>query len=76
MGKVLVHGPGLGFGAGDGDVLSGGIVEQGGASGEAGVEFGDTPGSDDFDGGLESIEGEFEADLVVSWGESVSEGLG
>ena len=66
MGKVLVHGPGLGFGAGDGDVLGGGIVEQGGASGEAGIEFRDAPGSDHFDGGLEGVEGEFEADLVVS----------
>jgi len=67
VGEVLVHGPGLGFGAGDGDVHLGGVVEQVVAAGEAVVEFGDAPGRDDFDGRLQRVEGEFEADLVVAF---------
>jgi len=66
VGHVLVHGPRLGFCGCDGDfhLLSG--VEEVVAAGEAVIEFGDTPGGNDDDGGLESVEGELEADLVVA----------
>ena len=75
VGEVLVHAPGFGFGGGDGDVLLGGVVEEVVAAGEAGVEFGDAPGGDDFDCGLEGVEGEFEADLVVAFaGAAVGDG--
>jgi len=67
VGEVFVHGPGLGLGAGDGDVGPGGVVEQVVAAGEAVVEFGDAPGRDDFDGRLQGVVGEFEADLVVAF---------
>ena len=66
VGQVLVHGPGLALGAGDGDVGLGGVVEEIGTALEAVVELGVAPWSNDLDGGLESIKGEFEADLVVA----------
>ena len=75
VGEVFVHAPGLGFGGSDGDVLLRGVVEEVVAAGETGVEFGDAPGGDDFDGGLESVEGEFEAHLVVAFaGTAVRDG--
>ena len=75
VGEVFVHAPGFGLGGGDGDGLLGGVVEEVVAAGEAGVEFGDAPGGDHFDGGLEGIEGEFEADLVVAFaGAAVGDG--
>ena len=67
VGQVLVHGPGLGFGAGHGDLHLRGVVEQVVAAGEAVVEFGDAPGRDDLDGRLQGVEGQFEADLVVAF---------
>ena len=63
---VLVHAPRLALGAGDGDALLGGVVEEVVAALEAVVEDGVPPGSDDLDGGLESVEGQLEADLVVT----------
>ena len=50
----------------DGDVLLGGVGEERLAAGEAVVELGDAPGRDDLDVGLEAVEGELEADLVVA----------
>lgn len=88
---VFVGGPGLGSGLGDGDVVLGGVGEEGTTAGEAVVELcieqngksqdgmgslqcvkvlcaltGDTPRSDDFDVGLEAVEGKLETDLVVT----------
>ena len=62
MCKVLIHAPWLAFGAGNRDELLGSVVEQVVAAGEAIVEFGDTPWGNDFDRGLEGVEGELEAD--------------
>ena len=56
VGEVLVHGPGLGFRGGDGDVHLFGVVEEVVAADEAFVEFGHPPGGDDLDLGLESVE--------------------
>jgi hypothetical protein len=67
MGEVFVHGPGFRFGGGYGDFHLGGVVEEVVAAFEGFVEFGNTPGRDDLDGGLEGVEGEFEADLVVTF---------
>jgi hypothetical protein len=67
MGQVFVHGPGLALGRGDGDALLGRIVEQVVAAGESVVEFGDAPRGDDLDRGLEGVEGQLEADLVISF---------
>lgn len=66
VGQVLVHTPGLGLGRGHGDTLLGSIVEQGVAAGETVVEDGVTPRGDDLDVGLESVEGKFEANLIVT----------
>ena len=63
---VLVHAPWLALGAGDGDALLGGVVEEVVAALEAVVEDGVPPGCDDLDAGLESVEGQLEADLVVT----------
>jgi len=64
--EVLVHAPGFALCACDGDLLLGGVVKEVIAAGKALVEFGNTPGSDDFNCGLEGVKGEFEADLVVA----------
>ena len=56
VGEVLVYGPGLRFCRGDGDLHLLGVVEQVVAAGEAVVEFGDSPGGDDFDLGMEGVE--------------------
>jgi hypothetical protein len=63
---VLVHAPWLALGAGDRDALLGGVVEKIVAALEAVVEHGVPPGCDDLDAGLESVEGQLEADLVVT----------
>jgi hypothetical protein len=63
---VLVHAPRLALGAGDGDALLSGVVEEVVAALEAVVEDRVPPGSDDLDAGLESVEGQLEADLVVT----------
>lgn len=64
--QVLIHGPGLGLGGGDGNVLPLGIVEQVLAALEALVEDGIAPRRNDLDGGLEGVEGKLEANLVVT----------
>lgn len=64
--QVLVGGPGLGGGLDDGDVLLGGVLEESLATGEAVVENGDPPGSDDLDVGLQAVEGKLESDLIVT----------
>jgi hypothetical protein len=63
---VLVHAPWLALGAGHGNALLGSVVEQVVAALEAVVEDGVPPGCDDLDAGLESVEGQLEADLVVT----------
>ena len=53
----------------------GGVVEEVVAACEARIEFGDAPGGDDADAGLQGVEGEFEADLVVAFaGAAVGDG--
>jgi hypothetical protein len=75
VGKVLVHGPGLRLGLGDGNTNLLGVLEEVGTSSEALVEDGHAPGGDDLDVGLESVEGELETDLVVTLsGTSVGDG--
>lgn len=66
VGQVLVHGPGLGLGGGDGDALLLGVVEQVLTALEALVEDGVAPRGDDLDAGLEGVEGKLEANLVVT----------
>jgi hypothetical protein len=65
--QVLIHTPGLGLGGSDRDVLLGSIGEEIVTASETLVEDGVTPGSNDLDVGLQSVEGEFEADLVVTF---------
>lgn len=67
MCEVLVHRPRLRLGRCDWDTLLGGVVEQIAAALEGIVEFGDTPWGNDLDGGLEGVEGQLEADLVVAF---------
>ena len=67
MREVLVHAPWFGLCRCDRDLLLRGVVEKVVAAGEAVVEFGDTPGCDDFDGRLEGVECKLEADLVVAF---------
>jgi hypothetical protein len=63
---VFIHAPGLALGAGDRDALLSGIVEEVVAALEAVVEDGVPPGCEDLDAGLESVECQLEADLVVA----------
>ena len=67
MCQVLVHAPGLRFGGGDGDSLLCRIVQQIISALEGLVELWNAPRGDDLDGGLESIKGEFESNLVVAF---------
>ena len=67
VGQVLVHTPWLGLGRGDGDTLLGGVVKQGVTASETVVEDGVTPRGNDLDVGLQGIESEFEANLVVTF---------
>ena len=66
VGQVLVHGPGLGLGGGDGNALLLGVVEQVLTALEALVEDGVAPRGNDLDAGLEGVEGKLEANLVVT----------
>jgi hypothetical protein len=66
VGQVLIHGPGLGLGGGDGNALLLGVVEQVLTALEALVEDGVAPRGNDLDGGLEGVEGKLEANLVVT----------
>jgi hypothetical protein len=54
---ILVHGPRLGSSLYDGNALFGSIGEKGLTTRETGIEFGETPWSDDFDVGFKSIVG-------------------
>jgi hypothetical protein len=65
--QVLVGGPWLGGGLGDGDAGLRSIGEQSLATWEAVVEDRDTPRSNDLDVRLEPIEGKFEADLIIAF---------
>jgi hypothetical protein len=64
---VLVHAPWLALGARNGDALLGSVVEEIVATLEAVVENGVSPGCNDLDAGLESVESQLEADLVVAF---------
>jgi hypothetical protein len=66
VGQVLVHGPGLGLGGGDGNALLLGVVEQVLTALEALVEDGVAPRGNDLDAGLEGVEGKLKANLVVT----------
>lgn len=52
MCKVLVHTPGLGLGGCDGNADFGGVIEQVVSASETFKELGQSPGGNDFDGGL------------------------
>lgn len=64
--QVLVHGPGLALGAGDGDARLLSVLEKVGTALEAVVEDGVTPWGNDLNVGLESVECKLETDLVVT----------
>jgi hypothetical protein len=66
MSEVFVHGPWLALGRCDWYAFLGRVVEQRFTAWEYLVELGNTPWCDDLDGGLQSVEGEFEAYLVVA----------
>ncbi|THX43602.1 Bystin-domain-containing protein [Aureobasidium pullulans] len=66
VGQILVHAPGLALCAGDGDAGLLGVVEEILATLEAVVEDGVAPWGNDLDGGLQGVEGQLEADLVVA----------
>lgn len=66
MCQVLIHTPWLALGARDWNALCGGVVKQVLTTLELVVEDWVSPWSDDLDGGLEGVEGEFETDLVVA----------
>lgn len=65
--EVLVGGPWLGGGLNDGNTVLGGVLEQGGSTGESVVKLGESPWGNDVDGWGETVEGELESDLVVSF---------
>jgi hypothetical protein len=64
--QILVHAPWLTLCAADGDSCLLGVIEKIVAASKSLVEFGETPWGNDLDGGLEGVECEFEADLIVS----------
>lgn len=64
--QVLIHAPGLALGACDGDASSSRVVKQVVAALESVVEDGLSPWSEHNDAGLEGVEGQLEADLVVT----------
>lgn len=66
MGQVLVHTPWLRLGRGDGDALVGGVGKEVVAASEAFVEDGVTPRRNDLDFGLQGVESQLEANLVVA----------
>jgi hypothetical protein len=66
VGEVLVHGPGLGLGGGDGNALLLGVVEQVLTALEALVEDGVAPRGNGLDVGLKGVEGKLEANLVIT----------
>lgn len=66
VGKVGVHAPGLRFCASNGDIVLLGVVEEVLTALEFVAELREPPWGDDFDGGLEGVEGKLEADLVVA----------
>jgi hypothetical protein len=66
VGQVLVHAPGLALCAGDGNARLLGVVKKILATLEAVVEDGVAPWGNDLDGGLEGVEAQLEADLVVT----------
>jgi len=56
--------------------LFGGVGKKGLTAGESIVEFGETPWGDDFDVGFQSVVGQLETDLVVTFAcASVRDGL-
>lgn len=67
MKKWLTSRPGLGSGLGDGNTVLGGVLEQSGSTVESFVEFGQSPGSNDLNVGGETVKGELESDLVVTF---------
>ena len=66
VGQVGVHAPWLSLGRGYGNVVLLGVVEQILPALEAIAELGQPPRGNDLDGGLEGVEGQLEADLVVT----------
>lgn len=66
MGQVLIHTPGLRLGGSHRDILFSGVGKEIVTTGEALVEDGVTPRSNDLDVGLKGIEGEFKTNLVVT----------
>jgi hypothetical protein len=66
VGQVGVHTPWLRLGGCDGDAVLLGVVEQILPALEAVAELRQPPGRDNLDRGLECVEGELEADLVVA----------
>lgn len=64
--QVLVHTPRLALGAGNGDTALSGVVEQVVATLEAVVELWVPPWCNDLDVWLKGVEGQLEADLVVT----------
>lgn len=64
--KVLIHGPGLGLGGGDGNALLLGVVEQVLTALEALVEDGVAPRGNDLDVRLKGVECKFKANLIVT----------
>lgn len=66
VGKVLIHGPGLGLGGGDGNALLLGVVEQILTALEALVEDGVAPRGNDLDVRLKGVERKLKANLIVT----------
>ena len=64
--QVGVHGPRLRLCRGDGNAVLLGIVQQILPALEAVAELGQPPRRNDLDGGLQCVEGQLEADLVVA----------
>ena len=66
VGQVLIHTPGLGFGGSHRDTLLSSVGKEIVTTGEALVEDGVTPRSNDLDVRLKGVEGEFKTNLVVT----------
>lgn len=66
MRQVLIHRPRLALRAANGDTGRSGIIEQGITTRKSLVELGQSPRRNDLDLGLQGVEAELEADLIVA----------
>ena len=67
MHEIFIHGPRSLWGRRDRDVILSSKLEEILSATELVVEFGQPPRSDDLKRGVEGLEGEFEAHLIIAF---------